>query len=104
MTFISRIFRSGIRAANGLSSRWRNVYYRVLGVRIVGYAWLRAVEIPRNWSAITIGRSVSLDRGVVLLVSGEETPSKLVVKAGTYINRYTIVDANHRVEIGQDCM
>src|SRR5438309_793732 len=100
----SYMLRLGSRAAAGVASRIRNVYYRSLGVRITGYAWLRRIEIPTNWSSITLERSVSLDRGVVLLVGGAETPRKLVIKSGTYVNRYTIFDAHRRLEVGRNCM
>src|SRR5262249_22275038 len=103
-----RLIRRGLqltcRAWRAIASRWRNLYYRVLGVRIAGYCWLRQIEVPRNWGSITLERPVSLDRGVVLLVSGEETPDKLVIRSGSYVNRYTIFDAHMRIEVGRNCM
>ena len=69
-----------------------------------GYVWMRAIEISRNWSDITLGEGVMLDRGVVLLCSGQPKNDKLVIRSGTYINRYTIFDAHHQLEVGRDCM
>src|SRR5687767_1749041 len=92
------------RAYPGLASRWRDVYYRALGVRLQGYAWLREIEIPTNWSCITLEGPIALDRGVVLLVGGGEIQEKLIIRAGTYINRYTIVDAHNKIIIGRNCM
>jgi acetyltransferase-like isoleucine patch superfamily enzyme len=57
-----------------------------------------------NWSSITLEGPVALDRGVVLLIGGAETPGKLVIHSGTYVNRYTIFDAHQRVVIGHNCM
>ena len=92
------------RVGRGLASRWRNVYYRAAGVRMTGQSWIRRVEIPRNWGSITLEGPISLDHGVVLLVSGEETPDKLIIHSGTYVNRYTMLDAHYRIEVGRNCM
>ena len=96
--------RTGHRIMRGLASRWRNLYYRAMGVRMTGYSWIRRIEIPRNWAAITLEGPVALDLGVVLLVSGNEVPDKLVIRPGTYVNRYTMFDCNSRIEIGRSCM
>jgi acetyltransferase-like isoleucine patch superfamily enzyme len=101
---IRRLVRFTHQASGGVASRWRNFYYRALGVRMLGQCWLRSIEIPRNWSSITLDGSVSLDRGVILLVTGAETPEKLVIRSGTYVNRNTMFDAHHRIEIGRHCM
>jgi acetyltransferase-like isoleucine patch superfamily enzyme len=69
-----------------------------------GYVWMRAVEIPRNWGDITLEGEVALDRGVVLLCSGPAARNKLVIRRGTYVNRYTMFDAHRRLEVGQRCM
>jgi acetyltransferase-like isoleucine patch superfamily enzyme len=93
-----------IRIRNGLASRFRNFWYRLLGVRITGYAWLRRVSIPRQWSDITLEGGISLDDGVVLLCSGSSKPNKLVIREGTYINRNSMFDVHERLEIGRNCM
>lgn len=83
----------------------RNAWYRALGVRLDGYVWMRAVEIPRNWSSITLERDVSLDRGVSLVVTAAGgAKERLVIRSGTYVNRFTIFDAHERIEVGRDCM
>ena len=92
------------RASDGLKSRWRNLYYRALGVRIQGYVWMRAIEISRNWPDIVLEDSVALDKGVVLLCSGPPQANKLIIRSGTYVNRYTIFDAHNQLEVGRDCM
>ena len=88
------------RIISGLASRWRNIYYRALGVKLNGYVWLRAIEIPRNYADIAIEANCALDRGVTLLCSGESSlQPKISIGADTYINRYSLIDANR---LGQD--
>lgn len=65
---------------------------------------MRRISIPRLWSDITLEGGIALDEGVVLLCSGAARPDKLVIRRGTYINRYTMIDAHERVEIGCNCM
>jgi carbonic anhydrase/acetyltransferase-like protein (isoleucine patch superfamily) len=92
-----------IRVGGGMASRWRNLWYRVLGVRMTGYSWLRRISVPRQWADISL-EPCSLDAGVVLLCSGLKKPGKLIVRSGTYINRFTMIDAHNQVEIGPNCM
>jgi acetyltransferase-like isoleucine patch superfamily enzyme len=94
-----------LRVIQGVASRGRAIMYRLLGVQIEGACWLRAIEIPRHHRAVRIGVGVMLDRGTVLLVSGEANGSeKIVLGRGTYVNRSTMIDASERVEIGERCM
>ena len=94
-----------VRIRGGLASRWRNLWFRALGVRLGGLVWMRRISIPRQWSSVTLGKGVALDDGVVLLATGEPRPgAKIVIGSGTYINRYTFVDAALEVSIGPDCM
>ena len=88
----------------GIASRARGIYYRALGVRMTGRAWLRRIEIPRNWSDILLGEDVALDRGVVIIASGDARAGKITIGAGTYVNRYTIFDGHQQLEIGRHCM
>jgi acetyltransferase-like isoleucine patch superfamily enzyme len=93
-----------LRTGSGLASRWRNWKFRALGVSIKGYCWMRAVEIPRNWSDIRLGQDCALDRGTVLLCSGPPKPDKLVIGDGTYVNRGVIFDAHDSIVVGRDVM
>lgn len=89
----------------GVASRWRNVKFRLLGVQIHGYCWLRAIEIPRNWSQICLQGPCSLDRGVTLLASGDDRPEpKLVIESGVYINRFTMLDAHESIVVCSGAM
>ena len=93
-----------IRVHQGLTSRFRNIYYRLLGVRLTGYVWVRRISIPRQWSDITLEEGVSLDDGVVCLCSGPAKVDKLLIGKGTYVNRNTMFDAHEQVHIGRNCM
>lgn len=90
--------------STGIASRVRNLWFRALGVRVVGYVWMRRVSIPRQWGDITLEGGIALDEGVVLLCSGTAKQDKLVIRQGTYINRYSMIDAHERIEIGRNCL
>ena len=48
---------------------------------------------------------MQLDRGVVLLISGESRGSeKIVIGQTAYLNRSTMIDASERIEIGEGAM
>ncbi|MDZ8052246.1 MAG: acyltransferase [Aulosira sp. ZfuCHP01] len=92
------------RAIQGLTSRWRNFYYQSLGVNLHGYVWMRQIEIPSNFADIEIESACALDRGVVILCSGEPQPHpKIYIGAHTYINRNTFLDAHLSLKIGNHC-
>jgi acetyltransferase-like isoleucine patch superfamily enzyme len=92
------------RITRALGSRWRNLYYRCLGVKFNGYVWMREVDIPRNFQQIELGLGCSLDRGVTLVCSGESlSHPKIYIGASTYINRNTFLDASLSIVIGQAC-
>jgi acetyltransferase-like isoleucine patch superfamily enzyme len=83
------------------ASRWRNIVYRAMGVRMHGYVWLRAVEVVGATHNIELDRC-SLDRDVVLLCSGPARPGvKLSIGQGTYVNRCSFLDAVESVKIGR---
>ena len=104
MKLIIKVTESVTRIAQGLASRWRNFYYRSLGVKLDGYVWMRGVEIPRNYRDIAIAGNCALDRGVTLLCSGEAlSHPKIDIGANTYINRQTFIDAIQSLKIGRDC-
>lgn len=92
------------RISEGLKSRWRNLYYRIRGVKIHGYVWMRQIEITRNFTDIELESNCGLDRGVILLCSCESLPHpKIFIGGNTYINRNSFIDASLCVTIGRDC-
>lgn len=93
-----------IRILEGFASRLRNAYYKLLGVKLNGYVWMRNIEIPRNFSDIEISAPCAVDKGVVLLCSGDPlTHPKIYIGSHTYINRHTFLDATLSLNIGMHC-
>jgi len=88
----------------GAASRLRGVYYRALGVRMTGPVWLRRIEIARNWEDVLLEKGAALDVGVAIVTNGPPRTGKVKIGAGTYVNRYTIIDGHQQLEIGRDCM
>ncbi len=99
-----RPLQFAVRVIEGLKSRLRNLWFRALGVRMTGYVWMRKISIPRNWADITLDATASLDDGVVLLCSGPPKQSKLLIQAGTYVNRDTMFDAHEQIAVGRNCL
>jgi acetyltransferase-like isoleucine patch superfamily enzyme len=99
MNPVHLVHRFGMATA----SRCRNLYYRALGVNIRKYCWMRHIEIPRNWSDITL-EGGSFDRGVTLLASGPPKPDKIKIGEHTYINRNTVLDGFNKLWIGKRVM
>ena len=94
-----------LRLHEGVTSRCRNLWFRALGVRIDGYVWMRRISIPRQWGKVVLASGTALDEGVVLLATGKLSPEpKIAIHSGTYINRFTMIDASARITIGQNCM
>jgi len=101
---MSKFVKSLTQTYQGFISHCRNVYFKSLGVRIDGYVWMRDIEIPRDFQNIKLESPCALDRGVVLLCSGEaKSTSKIWIGAHTYINRNTFLDAIESLTIGQYC-
>jgi len=98
------LLSSAIRFAEAFNSRRRNVWFGLLGVRLRGYVWMRRISIPRQWSDISVEKDVSLDDGVVLLCSGPAKQDKIAIDQGTYVNRFTMLDAHAQISIGRNCM
>ena len=101
MTAIARVLDFSRKASGALMSRWRNLYYRALGVEIAGYAWLRRISIPRNHCMIYLANGVGLDEGVTLLASGHGDAKMIAIGENTYINRNTFIDASEQIRIGR---
>ncbi len=94
-----------VRLPSALAMRLRMRWLRLLGARVGHRCWVQQVMIPRNHWDIHLGDHVALDKYVVLLSSGpRKAEPRIVVGAGTYVNRFTMIDASDRVTIGERCM
>jgi serine acetyltransferase len=85
-----------------VGSRRRALLYRVLGMKMDGPVWLEAIEWPARPGCITLGKGAALDRGVTLLATNDE--ARIRIGESSYINRYTMLDASERIEIGAQAM
>lgn len=91
-----------VRAVNGLLSRYRNVYYRLRGMKLTGYVWMRKIRVPESPVAIEIEAAATLQEGVVLLsVMNNGERGKIFIGANTGVNRSTFIDASLEVRIGR---
>ncbi len=65
---------------------------------------MRRISIPRNWSDITIEPARRSTTACAWWSADPPRPDKLAIGVGTYVNRYTILDAHERLHIGRDVM
>jgi len=97
--------RAALRYPKALARRVRRVYWRTLGVSMGSNCSLASIEVPQCPTDIWLGEEVTLDRGVTLLAIGPcRGAPRILVHDRCYVNRYTMIDASERVEIGRDCM
>jgi maltose O-acetyltransferase len=99
--FVNRM----IRYPRSIESRVRQLWLRSMGARIRGNCWIRRIQIPRNPWDVEIQEFAALDDGVILLTTGlRALEPRIVIGSGTYINRFTMLDASKRIEIGSRCL
>ena len=97
--------RAALRYPKAFARRVRRAYWRTLGVSMGRDCSLASIEVPQCPNDIWLGEEVTLDRGVVLLAIGPcRGAPRILVHDRCYVNRYTMIDASERVEIGRDCM
>lgn len=94
-----------IRYPGAFAMRVRIARLRLMGMKIGRRCWIRSISVPRNPWDIAIGAEAALDDGVVLLATGlRAARPRLIIGAGSYVNRYTMFDASERVELGLHCL
>lgn len=94
-----------LRLPSALKMRARMRLWRALGARIGPNCWVQDVQLPRNPWDIELRAGAMLERGVVLLASGERrAEARIVIGRNVYINRFTMIDASERIEIGDFTM
>jgi acetyltransferase-like isoleucine patch superfamily enzyme len=94
-----------LRYPGAVAMRLRIARLRLMGMKIGRKCWIRSISVPRNPWDVAIGDDVALDDEVVLLTTGLRAPQpRLVIGAGTYVNRFTMFDASERIELGLHCL
>jgi maltose O-acetyltransferase len=94
-----------IRYPGAIASRLRIIRLRLLGVRIGQKCWIRRIHVPRNPWDIVISDGVALDDYIVLLTTGSRgNAPRLIIKGGTYVNRFTMFDASESITVGHNCL
>jgi acetyltransferase-like isoleucine patch superfamily enzyme len=83
-------------------SRIRQIVYRAVGMRIEGRGWMGAIEWPNRPYCVALGDGAMLDHGITLLATSDR--AQIRIGARVYINRRTILDADERIEIGEETM
>jgi maltose O-acetyltransferase len=102
---IDDLINRAIRYPGAIAIRLRIARLRLLGVRVGRKCWIRRIRVPRNPWDIVIESGVGLDDDVVLLTTGSRVKDpRLVIREGSYINRFTIFDASERIEVGSNCL
>jgi acetyltransferase-like isoleucine patch superfamily enzyme len=94
-----------LRAPDWLRGRLRIAALRLGGAHVGERCFIRNIDIACDPWDIWIGDHVGLDNHVVLCLNGPSRAGpKIVIHEGTYINRYTVIDAFDRIEIGRGCL
>ncbi len=85
-----------------LESRIRQTVFRCVGMRLAGKVWLGRIEWPNRPYCVSLGKGAMLDHGITLLATSDR--ARIVIGAGVYINRHTILDADELIELGDETM
>jgi acetyltransferase-like isoleucine patch superfamily enzyme len=93
------------RIVGGVRRRLRRWWLAQRGVRVGRDCWIQRVMVPRNPWDIRLGEGVMLDQNVVLLSTGDQIGHpRIQLRRQVYVNRFTVVDASERIEIGPHTM
>jgi maltose O-acetyltransferase len=94
-----------IRYPSAVMIRMRRLRLRCLGASLGRACWIQRISIPRNPWDVCLGDYASLDDGVVLLSTGQRAAGpRIVIGKQCYLNRYVMIDAAERIELGDQCM
>lgn len=94
-----------LRCPSSVARRVRIFWWRLLGAKIAPGCWLQDVRFPRNPWDLEMAAGAALDRNVVLLSTGDrQATPRIQIGRGVYINRFSILDASERIEIGDYSM
>lgn len=94
-----------LRAPDWARGRLHVAALRLGGAHIGRHCFIRDIDVACDPWDLWIGDRVGLDNHVVLCLNGPPRDGpKIVIRDDTYINRYTVIDAFDRVEIGRGCL
>lgn len=96
-----------IRFPDWFRGRMKIAILRAGGAHVGKRCFIRSIDVPCDPWDIWIDDGVALDNHVVLGVNGisrSDGEPKIIIRGGTYINRYTVIDSFERVEIGRTCL
>lgn len=98
-------FNRMMRFPDWFRGRMKIAMLRAGGAHIGKGCFIRNIEVPCDPWDLWIDDGVGIDNHVVLCLNGprREGP-KIVIRGGTYINRYTIIDSFEKVEIGRNTL
>lgn len=99
------IYNRLMRLPDFLRGKLKVALFRAGGAHIGKGCFIRNIEVPCDPWDLWIDDGVGIDNHVVLCLNGprREGP-KIVIRGGTYINRYTVIDAFEKVEIGRNTL
>lgn len=103
------IVRWILRVPPALTRRWNATRLKLMGTTVGPGCWIRRVDLTANPWDVVLGARVSLDDNVMLIAVGDrrteaEGGPRIVIGERTYINRYTCIAANDRVQLGDRCL
>jgi acetyltransferase-like isoleucine patch superfamily enzyme len=96
-----------IRLPGFVRGKMRVAVLKLAGARVGRGCWIRDVDVPCDPWDLYLEDAVSIENKVVLGLNGGPRPDgepKIIIRSGTYINRYTVLDACLRIEIGRHCL
>ena len=103
--FPPRLASALLRVPTSVRSRLSVLCLRLLGAKIGPRCAIKGIRVPQNPFDIEIGAATTLDNHVILLAIGDKAAApRIAIGSGVYCNRFTMLDAAQRIEIGDHTM
>ncbi len=105
MKLPAKLMNRVLRFPDWVRGKRKTFLLRLGGAHIGRHCFIRNIEVPCDAWGLWIDDHVGLDNGVVLcMVASPPAPPgedrRIIIHSGVYINRYTVLDALARIEIG----
>ena len=99
------LFNRALRLPGSMRMRARTALWRAMGARIGSGCWIRDVQLPANPWNIELGEGVMLEQDVALItLETRGARPSISLGAAVFINRFTVLDAAERIEIGDSTL